>query len=56
LGDAAQTDRPWGRGNNPWTAVRAFLQRDDRFAVDASIEEKLLLTAAPGGYLLRVKD
>ena len=49
-------DRPWGRGNNPKTAVRAFLSRNDRFEVDSEIENKLLLTVAPEGYLKCVKD
>lgn len=49
-------DRPWGRGNNPWTAVRDFLSRDDRFEVDTELEQRLLVTVAPGGYLRCVKD
>jgi cephalosporin hydroxylase len=49
-------DRPWGRGNNPKTAVQAFLAANDRFEVDREIERKLLLTVAPGGYLKCVKD
>lgn len=49
-------DRPWGRGNNPLTAVRAFLARTDRFVVDEEIENKLLVTVAPSGYLRRVKE
>jgi cephalosporin hydroxylase len=46
-------DRPYGKGNNPGTAVRAFLQRDDRFEVDYSFEDRVLLTLAPGGFLRR---
>ena len=49
-------DRPWGRGNNPKTAVREFLKSSDRFAVDADIEHKLLITVAPGGYLKCLRD
>jgi len=30
-------DRPWGRGNNPKTAVQAFLAGNDRFVVDREI-------------------
>jgi cephalosporin hydroxylase len=44
-------DRPWGVGNNPKTAVDAFLRANNRFEVDESIEAKLLITVAPGGYL-----
>jgi cephalosporin hydroxylase len=49
-------DRPWGRGNNPATAVRQFLQENDRFQVDQETEGKLLFTVAPGGYLECIKD
>ena len=49
-------DRPWGRGDNPRTAVEAFLKTTDRFVVDEEIEQKLLITVAPGGYLRCVKD
>lgn len=49
-------DRPWGKGNNPKTAVREFLKRTDRFVIDKDIENKLLITVAPDGYLKCVKD
>lgn len=49
-------NRPWGKGNNPRTAVREFLGRNDRFEVDETYDSKLLITAAPGGYLKCVKD
>ena len=48
--------RAWGPGNNPRTAVQAFLERNPRFQVDSEIESKLLLTVAPGGYLRCVQD
>jgi len=50
------TDRPWGKGNNPMTAVHAFLKKNDRFVIDAAIHNKLLITVAPDGYLKCVKD
>jgi cephalosporin hydroxylase len=46
-------DRPWGKGNNPKTAVWEFLKTNDRFVVDKEIENKLLITVAPDGYLRR---
>ncbi len=49
-------DRPWGRGNNPHTAVTAFLQTNKNFVVDPDIENKLIVTTAPGGYLKRIDD
>jgi len=43
--------RPWGKGNNPKTAVLEFLKENDRFEVDEKIEAKLLTSGAPHGYL-----
>jgi cephalosporin hydroxylase len=48
-------DRPWSVGNNPKTAVQAFLAGDNRFEIDSSIPAKLLITVAPDGYLRRVR-
>jgi cephalosporin hydroxylase len=48
-------DRPWDKGNNPMTAVMAWLHNHSEFEVDDNIVNKLFLTAAPGGYLKRVK-
>jgi cephalosporin hydroxylase len=48
-------DRPWGKGNNPKTAVWEFLKITDQFVIDKEIEHKLLLTVAPDGYLKRIK-
>ena len=48
-------DRPWGKGDNPKTAVAEFMKTNSDFIVDIAIDEKLLISAAPGGYLKRVK-
>lgn len=48
-------DRPWGTGNNPKTAVREFLQKNNCFEVDTFMDSKLLISDAPEGYLKRVK-
>lgn len=48
-------DRPWAKGNNPYTAVQEFLKTTDRFELDAEYEGKLLISVAPGGYLKCVK-
>lgn len=50
------TDRPWAKGDNPKTAVWEFLRTNDRFEVDKGIENKLLITVAPDGYLRCVKN
>lgn len=49
-------DRPWGKGNNPKTAVWEFLKTNKRFEIDKNIEAKLLITVAPDGYLKCVED
>jgi cephalosporin hydroxylase len=49
-------DRPWGKGDNPKTAVWEFLKSNDRFEINREIQEKLLLTLAPDGYLKCLKD
>lgn len=48
-------DRPWGKGNNPKTAVWEFLKTHSEFEIDKNIEHKLLITVAPDGYLKRVR-
>jgi cephalosporin hydroxylase len=47
--------RPWGIANNPKTAVHAFLNAHDNFEIDFSIDNKLLISVAPQGYLKRIK-
>ena len=70
LADAAiqefYANRPWRQGDNPKTAVREYLKRlqeTPRFAadgerlafqVDKTVEDKVLMTVAPDGYLKRV--
>jgi cephalosporin hydroxylase len=53
--DSFFPDKPWGKGNNPLTAVREFLKSTDRFVIDKEIENKLLITVAPDGYLRCLK-
>jgi len=48
-------DRPWGPGSNPKTAVWEFLKHHGQFVIDKDIETRILLTAAPDGYLRRIK-
>ena len=48
-------DRPWDKGNSPRTAVIEFLKDHAEFVVDESIENKLLITVAPGGFLRRIQ-
>ena len=48
--------RPYGKGNNPGTAVRAFLAEHPDWMADPQFEDRVLLTLAPGGFLRRVGD
>lgn len=48
-------DRPWGKGDNPKTAVWEFVRGNNNFEIDKVIQNKLLITVAPDGYLKRVK-
>jgi cephalosporin hydroxylase len=49
-------DRPWGPGNNPMTAVTTFLAENDRFVIDERVENRLLLSMAPRGFLRCLRD
>ncbi|NOT13875.1 MAG: cephalosporin hydroxylase [Methylococcaceae bacterium] len=48
------TNRPWGPGNSPKTAVWEYLKNHPELEIDKSIQNKLLITVAPDGYLKRV--
>lgn len=50
------TDRPWDRGNNPKTAVHAYLSEHPEFEINTEIPEKLQITVAPDGYLKRLDN
>jgi len=66
LPDDMYPDRPWSRGDNPKTAVWEYLRRlkeEDRtgldgsplnFSIDKVLEQRLLITVAPDGYLRRL--
>lgn len=66
LPDTMYPDRPWGKGNNPKTAVWEYLRRLKEeasvaadgaplaFEIDRALESKLLVTVAPDGYLRRL--
>ena len=48
-------NRPWDRGDNPKTAVHAFVKSHPEFEIDTGIDDKLLLSVAPSGYLRRLR-
>ena len=47
-------DRPWDVGNNPKTAVHEWLKSHPEFEIDKDIDNKLLISVAPDGYIHRV--
>lgn len=47
--------RAWSKGDNPKTAVWKFLEQHPDFAIDTAIDNKLLISVAPEGYLKRIK-
>ena len=47
-------DRPWDVGNNPKTAVWEYLKSHSEFEIDKSIQNQLMVTVAPDGFLRRV--
>ena len=48
-------NRPWDVGNNPKTAVKNFLKSNKNFKIDKNIQNKLLITVAPDGYLQKIR-
>jgi cephalosporin hydroxylase len=56
LPECIAADRPWSKGNNPKTAVHAFLETNQRFIVDDELEAKLLISVAPNGFLKCIED
>jgi cephalosporin hydroxylase len=49
------SDRPWGPGNNPKSAVWEYLKSHPEFEIEKNLSNKLLITVAPDGYLKRVR-
>ena len=52
--DEMFSDRPWGKKNNPKTAVFEYLKSSRDFKIDNDFQNKLLLTVAPSGFLKRI--
>lgn len=56
LPEQTHRPRPWGKGNNPKTALDEFMSKNDRFVVDIEMNNKILFSNQPGGYLICTKD
>jgi len=48
------TDRPWGPGNSPRTALNKFLAENKNWERDTDICNKMLLSCQPDGYIRKV--
>ncbi len=48
-------NRPWSVGDNSKTAVVEFLKDNNNFEIDKNIENKLIVTSAPSGFLKRIR-
>ena len=46
-------DRPWDKGRNPMTAVDAYVKTHPEFTIDHAIDDKLVISVAPRGFLRR---
>lgn len=46
-------NRPWGKGNNPKTAVHEWIKDNGHFEIDNGIENEIMITSAPDGFLYR---
>ena len=55
LPNGQYNDRPWDVGSNPKTAIFEFLKNNSDFVIDKNIDNKILISVAPDGYLKRVK-
>lgn len=47
-------NRPWHPGNSPKSAVHEYLKTHSEFEIDKSIQNKLMITLVPDGYLKRM--
>jgi len=50
-----ESKQPWSKGNNPKTALLEFLKHNKQFKIDKEIENKLMISVAPSGYLQKIK-
>lgn len=46
--------RPWDVGDNPYTAMRSFMDQNNSFEIDKSRTNKAMITETIDGYLKRI--
>ena len=47
-------NRPWGKGDNPKTAVHEFLEQNGGFQLDHTLQNKLLISVCPDGFMRKI--
>jgi len=47
-------NRNWGPGNSPKSAVFEYMKNNNNFIIDNAIDDKLVISVAPSGYLKRI--
>lgn len=55
LPEETYQDRPWGKGDNPKTAVREYLKTHPEFEIDRQMDNQLQISVALEGFLKRVR-
>lgn len=53
--DSFAEERPWGKGSNPYTAMKTFLDTDtgNDFSINLEYEKRYILSSSPSGLLIR---
>jgi cephalosporin hydroxylase len=49
------SDKSWGPGNSPKSAVHEYLKNHPEFEIDRKIDNKLVISVAPDGYLKKTR-
>ena len=55
MDDAFSKDRPWSKKNSPKSAIEKFLKANESFEIDHSVDARLMLSMAPGGFLKKIR-
>ena len=55
MDDAFSKDRPWSKKNSPKSAIEKFLKTNETFEIDHSVDDRLVLSMAPGGFLKKIR-
>jgi cephalosporin hydroxylase len=51
---SSHNKRPWDVGNNPYTAMQTFLEKNNNFSIDKDLSNKGVITETIDGYLKRI--